>query len=370
MDCGEIGPFCLWPLSPCQHHADEAAQYAIIGHARCTEQFCRAPLHPGPCKRFRVPQRGLPRRDTGEPDIPGTSAQPPSKHQVPTGTRGGDGHPPAPVGRDQLSDRAAFEETSTQMAARLQGWRAQDAAWEQEWLDAIKARPGQYPDPDPAKMPPANGNRNTGAAAEQAGFTGPPVVASDAELDAAVAAGGVDMWRGVNQGYDTRTGRDLTPEETIEQLRTGDAYYGQGIYGNGMYFGDDHQISSEYAGGQRFFEPGGRPQRAGAVVRAVLRPGSKVIEFEDARDQRDAWARQMEQVPVDERMRPDQAKEWQRRVQMVSGDLGAWAALMGYDAIYADEARHGRSQGDQSRHFSVLNRGALMVSDQTESVRP
>lgn len=38
-------------------------------HAMCTEEFCRNPLHPGPCKRwrFRVPGRSDRRRDTGEP---------------------------------------------------------------------------------------------------------------------------------------------------------------------------------------------------------------------------------------------------------------------------------------------------------------
>lgn len=219
-------------------------------------------------------------------------------------------------------------------------------------------------------MPPSNGNRNPGSAAAVQGFTGRPVVASDAELDRAIQAGGVEMWRGVSGGYDTSQGRDLTAKDVIEQLRSGDAYYGNGLYGSGMYFGDDHTIAAEYAGGQRFGNPGGPAHREGAVVRAVLRPGARVISYEDARDQRKRWQDQMDQVPVDERMDPGKAVRWRQTISMLSGDLGSWAAMMGYDAIHADEAMHGRSQADESRHWVILNRGAMMLSDQTERVGP
>lgn len=49
--------------------AEADAGMTASAHSECTEEFCRNPLHPGPCKRFRVPLR-RPRRDTGEPDQP------------------------------------------------------------------------------------------------------------------------------------------------------------------------------------------------------------------------------------------------------------------------------------------------------------
>lgn len=368
--CGEVGPFCLWPLSPgpCSYHLKNEVVAVAFGHDSCTAEFCRSPLHPGPCKKWRTPTRDAGRRDTGEPDLPGTSAKPSAK-RVPTGKRGDDGHPPAPEGRDLISDRAEYERSIKAVRAQLDTWRAQDAAYENRATEQM--RTGSIPpNPEPGELPPSNGNRVNGAAAVQQGFEGRPVVADDASLDAAVAAGGVEFWRGVGEGFDTHRGTFLTPTQAVEQLRTGDAYYGYGSYGNGIYGGTDKKVSSEYAGGQRFGDPGGPPTRGGAVVRMVLRPGSKVIEYGEARDRRKEWVDQMKQVPIDEKMRPEQRTEWNRQVDIASADLGVWATMMGYDAIYADEEKYVRSAQDQSRHFGVLNRGALMISDHTETIEP
>ena len=81
-------------------------------------------------------------------------------------------------------------------------------------------------------------------------------VSKDIEIDDFVKDGGKEMWRGV-------------PSKFVDQFKTGKAYQGVGVFGNGQYaaFGDDgFAVAKHFAAGD---EKG--------VMRMVLPRGSKTI---------------------------------------------------------------------------------------------
>ncbi len=57
------------PTAPWEYPNREAATAGLIAsaHAGCEDSYCRNPLHPGPCKKWRFPTRRDRRRDTGDP---------------------------------------------------------------------------------------------------------------------------------------------------------------------------------------------------------------------------------------------------------------------------------------------------------------
>jgi hypothetical protein len=302
---------------------------------------------------------------------PARPARREGEHAVPTGTRGSDGFAPAPVGRD-LSGPDQVPAVSAAIQQQVNDWQTMERARLDPMTENLALRARGEPLLPVPPGPPNVGYRDNAAIAQVQGFDAYPLVVGDAEMDAAIAAGGVEFWRGMSDTYgpDNRfevsavTGADM-----VEQMRSGPAYWGYGVYGNGMYGGDDHRIAVEYAANTRFgWPPGGPAASNGAVVRAVLRPGSRVIEFGDAKALREHWKTEMRRAEVDQRMTPEQRGTFRDHVRRVSADLGVWAAMMGYDAIYADEALHVGSEGDNSRHWNILNRAALMVSQTTEPV--
>lgn len=382
-------------------YVDQALE--LIGHQRCG-QFCRNPLHPGPCKGWRhqmdvapadrrdhTPDRTRQRdrnraiREQRRSQRQQTTTSPPAKkapakrasesarHALPSGERGNDGFEPATEGRN-LGEPDRLEQVSRSMQSLMQDW----SRAERERIDALSQNMNEgWPRTD-AELPPGppnNGYQGNAAMAAQQGFDGLPLVATEGDLDRAVQAGGVEFWRGVGDGWGgfdqrfSQQGQSTTGEQMIEQLRTGTAYWGYGVYGNGIYGGDDQIVSREYAAGTRFGYPTGGPAtRNGAVVRMVLRPGARVIEYDDAKTARQEWIRRMRDVPAQRRMTPSERSDWDTHIQRTSTDLGVWAAMMGYDAIYADEAQYVRSEGDNSRHWNILNRTAVLVSEHTEVV--
>jgi hypothetical protein len=357
--------------------------------------FCRNPLHPGPCRgwrrqvdvapeqrRDRMPEaehRRERNRQTREqrrnarpaPARPAAPARREGEHAVPTGTRGSDGFAPAPVGRD-LGTPDRVPAVSAAMQQQVNDWSTLERARYDALTENMSRRRQGQPEAPVPPGPPNVGKRDNSAIAQVQGFDAHPLVVGDAEMDAAIAAGGVEFWRGMSDAYGADDRFELSPvtgADMVEQMRSGPAYYGYGVYGNGIYGGDDHRIAVEYAANTRFgWPPGGPAASNGAVVRAVLRPGSRVIEYADAKRARERWLQDMRNHEVDQRMSPVQRGEFRDQVRRVSGDLGVWAAMMGYDAIYADEALHVGSEGDNSRHWNILNRAALMVSQTTEPV--
>jgi len=165
----------------------------------------------------------------------------------------------------------------------------------------------------------------------QQGFDGLPTVASKEEVDAEVAAGTLDIYRGCG-------GTSSEVAAHIDALMNDPEFPhpGKGSFGNGMYFAyqsDDgsngYALAAEYGADGK------------GVIRAVLRPGSKVISYNDAiRGSKEATKRIF--AMSDE--------EYQRGLT-VTNDVGRWAASQGYDAVNIDNP------------FSmiVLNRTALII---------
>ncbi len=365
VDCGVTGAFCL-SVAPCPRHSAERE----LGHAACSETYCRNPLHPGPCKRWRTPTRTDRRRDTGDPAPEGGGGVPrrpaaPEPTGLPTGERGSDGFPPALVGESQgTPDR--LRRFTDALRAQVTAWNAMDESYQAEAMAAMRSR---QPLPDyRGRIAPNVGSRTNGAASAVQGFDAQPTIATEDQLDAAVEAGGVEIFRGSRDGYGL-SGHQVTPDEVIEQIRSGPVYHGYGIYGNGMYYGTDEQIAREYAGGQRFTSPGGVAVGDGATVRAVLRPGSRVVEFGELRRIEREWIREMQDYALERKFSRKENQEWKHAIETATSDLGIFAAMMGYDAIHADEGNWAQSRGDSSRHWNIVNRGALLISAETGHVR-
>jgi hypothetical protein len=190
------------------------------------------------------------------------------------------------------------------------------------------------------------------------GYHGRPRVVSREEMDRLVGQGWVEIWRG-HAGVATSVEQ---ASERTEMYRSGDQHYpGQGIYGNGSYFGplrrareyakfDVVAFRRDFPGDSGSFEaadaafddPHG-PYWHG-LTRAVLPPDARVI------DKQDAVAFYREHIGR-------ASREERSDRQWVLADLGRASALRGYDAIRVETGN-----GDEV-YYVVLNRSILVVQE-------
>lgn len=237
-----------------------------------------------------------------------------------------------------------------------------------------------------------DGDQMLAGVATLQGFDDKPRVGTEAELDALVEAGGTQLWRGVRSA----AGHSSTPE-MIERLRRGDSpYYGHGIYGNGIYGAASEEEAREYA--RRGPDPRAYPV-GGAMVRAVIAPDAKMISYRELKNEHVAFMAHLATELRELRERRDTIRArigpggptnpWTHEdvlesgkavadverfeaFQAVMSDPGRFAALKGYDVIWADDDPYEESGmfATVRRHYNVLNRTVLTVSDRTEEVRP
>jgi hypothetical protein len=223
-----------------------------------------------------------------------------------------------------------------------------------EWVrdNATKLRRAQR-DNDPNEY----GDLALRVIAEEQGWDAPATTGTAADLDQAITAGGVELWRGVqgdepeywgwtweggpeigslaNPGWETRS-----PAARLEQLRTGQLRYGSGLYGNGVYASASHQVAVHY--GNRVQLPdgsySGRDQATPeSIQRMVLRPEARIIDLDELEKTRAT-------IP------------WPTRL---TKDYGRLAAMLGYDAISV----RGRSDADPPTYadqYILLNRTAAL----------
>ena len=151
------------------------------------------------------------------------------------------------------------------------------------------------------------------------GFDGKPRVVSSTEMDALVAAGHREAYRGVQ---DTAS---HTSQQLHDRLRDGDVWYGTGIYGNGIYAGTRTE-ADQWAG------YGGA---AGSVVRMALDPRAKVADWSTLR---------ADFLRDTSNLEPS--------IRGVFSDPGRYAAALGYDAIDAP-----------NNELIILNRTAIAVEE-------
>ncbi len=161
--------------------------------------------------------------------------------------------------------------------------------------------------------------------AAKQGFDGKPKVVSRSEMDR-LTQDQEPLYRGVHS-HDGISAADIH-----EQTRTGPAWFGNGIFGNGYYFAVDEEKTRHYSDGT-----------PGSMMRAVLDPGASVISFDDLKALLRDYDRRME----------DNDPRWP-----VFNDPGRFAAALGYDAV-----RVPMSRGEGGDQVLVLNRTALIIEE-------
>lgn len=169
------------------------------------------------------------------------------------------------------------------------------------------------------------------------GFDRTPTVASAATIDQLVLTGHTEVFRGADQ----RDGSSITGAEKTEQLRSGSAYFGNGLYGNGYYFTDNHDDARNYTDDDDH-----------GIARAVLHKDAKVIDYKSISDEAFRYTMMETGKPGS-----NAAKAF--------GDVGRYAAARGYDAIVLDIGQPGgpRPNGLGTKNYVILNRTALTVEE-------
>lgn len=123
------------------------------------------------------------------------------------------------------------------------------------------------------------------------GWDAPARTGSEADLDAAIADGGLELWRGVHSRI-RNDGQPIpgwkrgqpTAVEMLARERTGELRYGYGIYGNGMYVSADRRVANAYgthaetASGS-LAEIQESPADLDSIQRMVLSPHARVVRY-------------------------------------------------------------------------------------------
>lgn len=161
---------------------------------------------------------------------------------------------------------------------------------------------------------------------KEAGFTGKPKVVSKEELDARIASGEQEMFRGVSR------------EEYVNAYTNGEYFAGTGFYGSGTYTVTGEMglpVAETYAG------PGG------SVMRMSLAKNARVIEYDKIREMQKT---ELESIHRNASLKaqailrrkgetPEAVKEANRildeafNLTEVLLDPGRFAVVKGYDAI-------------------------------------
>lgn len=221
--------------------------------------------------------------------------------------------------------------------------------------------------------------------AELPGYNGLPEVVSPAELDAHIAAGEVEMYRGMRTGGSRGTWVGAGgPVSYADALREGDSMYiGNGIYGNGSYWASGPEGPETYPAQKiaaRFAGLAGGFGSSGQIVRGTVKAGARVISYADLEVE---WYKAINDYSAERHAAGQDVditfgteggvdpRGVQKETPSVYGDLPRvlrqptyYAAAQGYDAVFIPKSdRIGWDEfGDQ---WVVLNRSALRVSTET-----
>lgn len=219
--------------------------------------------------------------------------------------------------------------------------------------------------------------------AEAQGFTGKPLVVTEAEGKALEEQGWQKVWRG--------TSKDSSGRSYSEEFATGEYYPGLGIYGNGTYTATSGLTAESYSQGGKgglneiFISPDARTITE-AELQVVQRTHSAELTRESARIQGEKMALYKQAAPsgrlsdLSPKTKADidaQFKERERAIEtaeIVLYDRGVLAASLGYDAIqvvgvgssFRRPKGGGKPVARREDYFVILNRTAVA----TRVVRP
>jgi hypothetical protein len=174
------------------------------------------------------------------------------------------------------------------------------------------------------------------------GYQGMPDVVSEQDLDNYVAAGEIELWRGLTGA----AGPDLA-----ERFRTGKYSTGLGMYGNGMYTAYGHKGGEDAI---QFTQGSYASSTDAQHMRMTLKADARVIEYDSLLAEQRRIARSTTATPLEK--------------TIAAQDPSHLATYMGYDAIRKSNAYNaGSSKPDDYEYgfLVVLNRTAVRVSNQT-----
>lgn len=174
------------------------------------------------------------------------------------------------------------------------------------------------------------------------GFDDTPTVVSKAEMDRLLATGDyIEVWRGVSGAG------GKSAEKINEEMRSGPAYYGKGVFGNGYYLAGQKHVADRYSDNTR-----------NSVLR-ILIPKAAVIETHEK------MAREASAIA-----KPTSAAKGNRFETGTLYDQGRYAAAKGVDGIRIDPVSYG--QRSMSSHhvskkgkeaYNWLNRSVLIIQE-------
>ncbi|MES2211442.1 MAG: NUDIX hydrolase [Chloroflexota bacterium] len=259
------------------------------------------------------------------PGVGASAIRPGATHTKParlTGTPSLYGRPgaahKASKGRDLIADKAAQDKLRTDVSAVRKDYRGKTA---DERLAAIGAMQG---------------------------YDDTPTVAPRAEMDRLLATGAyIEAWRGVTgTGWG---GSGKSAAKISEDMRSGVAYYGTGIFGNGYYLATDKKIAQQYADGTK-----------NSLIRILIPKTAKIDTYENAH----AGAQQASSSKG--------LYRYVGRQNMGGGTLhdeGRYAAARGLDGIVISHKSYG--PGGHNSHaarpglptYNWVNRSVLVIQE-------
>lgn len=173
------------------------------------------------------------------------------------------------------------------------------------------------------------------------GYDDTPTVVNKSEIDRLLATGDyIEVWRGVKGTYNGKSAAQIN-----EDFRSGTAWYGRGIFGNGYYLATQKRVAEGYSDYSK-----------NSVVRMLI-PKSAVIE-------------KYRKIQTEARKNPKMSKAKGKYEDGTLYDAGRWAAAKGIDGIQIDHdttndtggwARHVAKPGLPA--FNWLNRAVLIVQE-------
>lgn len=261
----------------------------------------------------------------------------------PKGSEGDDGSAPAaaePAASDQAPATDRLDDLAAEVNADVTGFEARTAQTPKSPIDLHLQQIGI-----------------------SQGFDDAPRIGTKAELDAAVASGWTETWRGV-----MATGSGITPAEINAQLRTGAYEPGRGYYGNGYYMAERRLTGENFRGAEpKTDQPAGggtdfelsdleSVDEPDSLLRIAIDPAAKTADFDELVAEQKQWiASQPADSPA--------AKTF--------ADVGRYAAARGIDVISVsgDHPDGGYYPGWEEAfdelsgavQYVVLNRAVMLI---------
>lgn len=184
--------------------------------------------------------------------------------------------------------------------------------------------------------------------AEAQGFKGKPMLESDsAKFSSAVKASGLIGYRTINPGTDVLSGKTKTSQQFADDLKNSDSFSHNGrggqVYGGGLYVATTKNpvkgtapsstASKRAKTESQYYGVGGKS----TTVSMTLDPSAKVGDYKQ----------------INHEFRKLSSSE---RTNKYGGDVGAYAAAKGFDALAADVGG--------CNYMTVYNRSKLIIFDQ------